>query len=943
MKKELNRTTLVEIGNELKYQIKTKKDIFSETIVFVPDKSVEQWFKAFWLNTEDDVLMNVKFKTLNEGIFDIFDIAKYQNIVSPLSLNYFVLKALVSLTKEELGETITNYIYKENSIDSTKLYDLSTELTNLFTNYEKDMIEITGNQEIIYDYVMNELDNNSLFTIKHLIDQNTKYKYYDNTINIFGYDEFDHLTQKIIDDFSKDNNVIIYSLKKNENVKLPDIKLVSAPSKEKEIVSLHSTICELLKDKTNTYKDFLVLAPNITDYEIEIVRVFKQDNISFPNIPFIINNKNKKSSELTKGLNVLFNILKKGFFTRFDFIDLITNKMIMESRNIEEDNINSFKQIIAEANVYRNDDWNYAKKRIVLSKLVDSNQIDDNIIQVKNQKYLTYSNISLDDESKVKFIKLVDDLYDWTKLFSNNPLITDEIIDSLMLNLSKWFSILDQNNCETNIIFKKIISGLNNWKKYNISCDNIPLFTLMYILIKSSEKQDINSSNLFIEGISFMDYLPNVILESKYVFFIGASSNCFPNKVIKSELDLRQDFQKDDYTHFELQVYNSRCLFNISFVNKNLKTDEDFYPSSFVLKLLNHKGIKKYEDFQINVQLDEKREWNHLYTKKEFKDKDFYYGLFNNKEEEYVPITVTKEVNHKVKVSDIVSFLKEPLQFKAEQLFKRYDNLSEKLENEYEALCLNALTKYILVSKVANYLLTDRKKELTDDEKNKLFLLYDLKHELPQINDGLKINAIDNVIKESQEIYDQIMTDTSGNYELKVLDDLNINVDNEVITITSKDTICINKNDDSRNYYELKKIKKETKEYLKLYISSLIDIAQEKTNVKYKVQLIKEGIKSFEITPNQAQEIIKKLLILMNDYSNNKYFDIETMDKCDYKELIDNALDPSGNKGAWKYFKDKRLFNENNLGYNEDDFDKEFNEMKNIISNLILFLKKGDE
>ena len=57
--------------------------------------------------------------------------------------------------------------------------------------------------------------------------------------------------------------------------------------------------------------------------------------------------------------------------------------------------------------------------------------------------------------------------------------------------------------------------------------------------------------------------------------------------MIKSELDLKQDIQKDDYNHFQLQVYNSRCLFNISYVNKNLKTDEDFYPSSFVLKLFN--------------------------------------------------------------------------------------------------------------------------------------------------------------------------------------------------------------------------------------------------------------------------------------------------------------------------------------------------------------------
>ena len=64
------------------------------------------------------------------------------------------------------------------------------------------------------------------------------------------------------------------------------------------------------------------------------------------------------------------------------------------------------------------------------------------------------------------------------------------------------------------------------------------------------------------------------------------------------------------------QYQNAGENFFISYVNKNLKTDEDFYPSSFILELKND---EKYEDDEI-ISLDEKRPWTELFTKKQYKN-----------------------------------------------------------------------------------------------------------------------------------------------------------------------------------------------------------------------------------------------------------------------------------------------------------------------------------
>ena len=412
--------------------------------------------------------------------------------------------------------------------------------------------------------------------------------------------------------------------------------LSTAPSMAREIELMHGEICKLVQEKDVKFSDILVLCPQLNKYELEISKVFNQDNVSFPSIPYSINDSKLQSTDLSSGLKKLFEIASKGFYTRLDFSNIINNKVIQLSRGITLEDVMNWEKSLVEMNVYRNgkqvDDWDYAKKRVVLSKVSSINDIDENIVELREGKYIPYSNISFNDSSIVRFASIIDDLNKWVKEFNNDSIATEEKINTLLIELTKWFSIKNPDGYEMNKIFRKFSDEISLWKNSNFNEHNIPLNTLFYTLFDLSEESKSNVSRLFVQGVTFIDYEENVILPSKYIFIIGLSSNEFPKKKTISEIDLRKMQVDNGLNSFISQCNNAEYLY-LSYVNHNLKTDEEYYPSSYILKLLENLGIKTDEIVYYNqIGIDETRTWNELFTKKEYKEKNYYTGLFDSVE-----------------------------------------------------------------------------------------------------------------------------------------------------------------------------------------------------------------------------------------------------------------------------------------------------------------------
>lgn len=964
----IKKEKLIELANLLIKDIKTKNDLFETTIIVVPDKRLGAWFKSYWLKIEENVLMNINFKTIDEILPTIFNTEKKYKLINRKTLRSFIISAL---TKKEylVNNLIGKYIYDDKKIDGSKLFDISEELSKLFIKYESEMISIEGFQKDIYDEALNALDNLSLTTLKGLYDRKIGYKEYTNTLYLFGFSDFDNLTKRIFCEYENINPLKMFLLEASETKNYPHFSLFSAPSKEREIINIHSMICKKIQEENYMYSDFLVLAPDISEYETVVSRIFKQDDTNFPNIPYSITSKSK-NNELLNGLNTLSKIIKRGYFSRFDVIDLLNNKIIMAVRNLSYEDVNAYLEAIARMNIFRDrsyqKDFKYIKKRMLLSKIISINQVDNNIItlndtntceevnETSSKDYMPYTNISLTDDLIIKFIDLIDDLYDWIDNFKLDSIMTVDSVNKIISSLQKWFYVDDTINELSNKELINVLKELNNWLNYNLVDEKIPLSTLLRTVLDISSQNSIKSSEMFTRGVTFANYDENAILSSKYIFLIGFSSNNFPKQDTLSELDLTLKKKVDSYDIFKLQVNNATEDIVFSYVNSNLKTEEEYFLSNYIVKIYKENGINDDElkQKEVKISLDETRNWNELYTKKEFNDKNFYIMSMVNSGEEvsYYPLT-KEEKPKKITISKMKDFLTEPLKFKAEYLFSIYDSIGDKLNDEFEPFNLNNLDEYNLNLCLIKYMLENKIYDINLKDAKDVFKAFIDKNSITSVNKDFLDLMIEKTIATCTEYVNRIIDLTNANYEIIELKDLDLVIDDEVVTIRANDSICVSQEGNVRTYFELKKFKDEDliKEHLKLYIESLIDIASFKNNERYEKRYeirLKRTNKyhmAFMITKCEAQEILNNIYIAMFDPKYNKYFycDLINKEELSYDEFMTKYYYNKENKG-WNYYKDIKIFNDDMSGYSKDDFEIEYDIMMKLMKELIIY-KKEDE
>ena len=963
--KTLDRVTtykhflLNNLGDSLKDYIKTKKSFFETTDIVFPSDNVAQWFKAYWLKSESDVLMNINFLTIDECLIKYLDTKKRFTLASKRAIRDLIIKNILLSSKNEFDLKTSSYLYDGDEINCIRLFDLADTLSKLFIGYEDDAYAFDGWQKTLYERVMKELEEQNITSFAYKYKEIGKFSNKNQTIIFFGFCDLDELYFEPLKELSKDNNLIFYLLDSNIEEKT-GINLSCAPSKTREIELLHSNICSLVQKENYKYSDFLVLAPNISEYERDITKVFNQDGKSFPNIPFSINDKKTKDTDITTVLKKLFEISTKNFFTRLDFSEIINNKVVQQSRDISHDDIENWQKSIIEMNVFRDgkniDDWKYAKKRLILSKVSSFNSLDDNIVQLKDSKYIPFTNIDFDDESIIKFIQIVDDLHDWMSEFHKTQFVNEKNIAFIKEQIIKWFSIRNSEEDNENFIVLRLLSELNFWINFGLTNNTIPLNTLFYTLFDVSQETKINASTLFVSGVTFADYDEKSILSAKIIFFIGASSKEFPLTETKSEIDQRPDKNITDlqYEKFKVQCANASDKLYISYVNRDLKTDEEYFPSTLLLKLVEDDLFDLVAEKTIGI--DETRKWDELFTKKEYKEKNYYSGLFKNDEQEMDETkTVIPEVMKKVTVSQMKNYLTEPLQYKFEFLYGRVDETNNLIADQYEPISLDNLMQYALIRSVLVYLLKNPECEILDkngevdiDLARQIFERFIIEHKIPNINEEIEDINISNVVEEAFNTKEGIVNITN-NYEVKKIDDFHFKYNNEDIVLIYNDELCFSDKDGIRHYFELckSKIVKPPTPYspfMTMYICSLMDVASLDDETEYRVRLYK-GAGSFidySICPSKARQILIEIHKNMNSYDLNAFMPIDLVKKNkSFEKMVEKAM---SNDGNWRYFKDKKMFNpEKDLGYNKYNYDEKSTEMKQLLTSLVVFITPEEE
>ncbi len=782
------------------------------------------------------------------------------------------------------------------------------------------------------------------------------------------------------------------------------IYLLAAPSKVREIEAVHSKICALLKDKNTRLGDILVVAPNIQDYKVAIEQVFDQNDSEkseYPYIPKVIADYSSEFSLVADALQILFGMLKKKYLCRSDLFALLHNSLVQHVRHFSAEDVRNWFSWVDEMHIYRDrgkgsdenpriEDWENAKTRLLLSRLTE------NLVEAGGCEYLPYETIdSASNDSLCKFIDAIDELEKWILNNSDSKAFTLEKIDEVTEFLKNWLLLSNdppENLKPEKFVFDSVLSEIENLKavaaSYEGSEKAIDADCFSFSLIDSAQSTVLHSSGIFSGGVTFANFKPNGILSAKYIFFIGADSKTLPGTDSENVLDLRfaddakrepgdDSIPKKNKNAFLCQLMAASEGFFISFVNKNLQKDEEFYKSSVLSQLFMSKeekkdgGLEDESDSEIKLNIDEDRNWSELYTSREFRNKRLCEKRNKSVSEQKLSDEndITKQKPNyptRVSISQIKRFLSDPFIFNVENLFAKEDEDSENEKLEFEPLSFDNLTNSSIRKDYIQKSI-ESGKDLSEDFKQKL------KNENLLPDGKFGDIAFEDFKKESDELKNSVQKVFTGK-EIEFEKSVDCKIDGQKIySAGSKDAElnwnltgqAVWHNQDFTENNELVTVELNSSQNpLGGYVSSLALIASQKEEKEFKVSLNVLSLKkdpeqqSFEIKTSEAKKQLQEIYSAMYGNGNESEFrkclpysllkDTLAKPDKDPEKLSDLKVKLSGQnaQSEWKYFSKKDLFDPyKDIGYTRENFaDKadgtkgEWSQTKEKMKGLIKFL-----
>lgn len=504
--------------------------------------------------------------------------------------------------------------------------------------------------------------------------------------------------------------------------------VTSAPTKIREIELLHTNVCKLLSGETASDKkpakinDILVVSPNIDAYRTAIYQVFDQTQEGF-RVPFCILDSAAKDSLVTDALTVLFSIREKGTLSRPEFFALVRNPVVQRVRKIKPEEIANWESWTTNTNTYRDrfietpdgilseKPWSGTVKRLLLAKLSYTP------ITCGDETFAPYSDISSSDNNSLyRFIDCIESLENWIdtdrwETEFNNPDIPPEGLTPIYHFLDSWLLMSGTaKGLEGEaVIYQTVVQAQENLKQqFYAGSTHITWKCFSQTLLFAAKSSDYSCGNIFINGITFMKFAPNRIIPAKYVFFLGADANNFPGTRNNNTLDLRKCVRpwpgddsivaKNRYA-FLCQLMSTSEGFFISYVNKDLQKDEDFYPSSIVNDIRSFLRNSNFEWQESSIPLDETRPWSELYTQREIRNKNSHLRFGNDSNVCAFSITQNAE-NDKlastVSVYQLKEFLKDPFIFRVNQIMHIEEADMDPEKTEFEPIDTDTLQRTIL-------------------------------------------------------------------------------------------------------------------------------------------------------------------------------------------------------------------------------------------------------
>lgn len=723
------------------------------------------------------------------------------------------------------------------------------------------------------------------------------------------------------------------------------LTITSAPSKIRELEIVHSSICKLLqnKQKNVTLKDILVLAPDINEYKSAIETVFNQidkNDQEYPFIPISIVDYSGKNSAVLDVLQTLYTILHNGGLSRKTFLTITKNFIIQNRYKISDSDVSDvFLPWIKNMRVFRAhesnndiiDDWERAVNQLLIAKLTDKPVLID-----KN-KIEPFSDFNTEEEHTTKFVRICGDIKNvWVNKFKEKSVLNSDDIIELQMFLNDLLALDEPSESKSfkeTIIFEKINQKLEQYKEFNVP---IPMEYLLLSLIDIASNVRFNTGTIFTSGVTFVSLKANRILPAKYVFLIGMNSDNFPGSNKKIALDRRlylpqygdDDVPAKNKNAFLCQLMATENELHISFVDKDLQTDNTFYPSCVLDVLTQYTGVKIQE-----TSIDETRNWDELYTPCERRNKQIYIDLNKNDSNEKTSNNDVdnqemgkQDIPETVRLKEFEYFLENPLKCYANRVFGFAED--DESNQELEDIELNELAKYELKKRLIKPIVENeepQRQNYKDILPKEPFAKLEFENVYKEFKE--KVNAFKEYHKKN---FGETPIDTNYQINIPIEYEYTDKENNHLkynYSLRGEILMCAQVHNDTGNHVVLYVFKDDEKERLKHFPEMYALVAQNNAE-KCIVHIVNtKGEKPVEITKQEAilklNQFYKRAFIESNkNRQYMPYFEYYKKKKIpSFEELKDDFTD----EYKRRFISHEELINpDTDLGFKEENFEKDF-------------------
>ena len=721
------------------------------------------------------------------------------------------------------------------------------------------------------------------------------------------------------------------------------LTLAAAPSSLREVENLHTQVCLLLKQGVRL-DEMVVIAPDLDSYRTPIEQVFNaapRDSEFY--IPYAITDYPEKDSLVGKAIANLLDIHQQRSISRPAFFDLVKNPVVQSTLQITDSDVAAWEKWVVNMNVYRHageDDWSRCINQMLFS------QVTDAPFASAHERYLPYEDIeSSDSNLTLKFINCIDELNRWIRFAAEG--IEKSQANSLALlktHLAHWVGL---NAKEDRFAVEKKI-----WQKVQNAIDlmefqfdaGAPLISWKIVgqmLSSACEDSRTGNTRLFSSGLTFMRFAVNRVVPARHIFFIGANAGVFPGQKKANTMDLRTQTTRwpGDDTPVDKNCYTFLCQlmsaaegFHISYVNRNLKKDEELFPSSVIRDLqffIGESACPNSAAFkERKIPLDETRTDEELFTLRSIRNKLNRVFVSPTENQVVQPQELQVALPDTVNVRDFKRFFDDPFQFQLSRKVTLPSVENDPEKELYEPVSLNNLDKSILLKDFVQSILDSEKiKDSTTEQE------WILKKKIPRGVFGEV--ALNDITAESAVIFNLISDAFGGKsvaYQEKV--EVSLSEGSHSWTLRSKLDWHQVMADGTHRLFSVKSGSVSNTDFTKLFLDALLIAAAKQDS---------ESVSHFELRIfSSKNEVVKKeffidrkdaVLRLKQIYHRcfvenyRKCVPAKMYDERDVQTFVSYRTKLAGKFGAWSYFDGKNLFDpERFSGFSRENFLNDWND-----------------